>query len=770
MWQVRNGNNRRPETTPDGSSLEVNGYIRSLVADLPVPAAVVDLDGHAWIWNAASELVFPPPPQTGSAARYPLFSVSGQPWFQEARAEVQADRGRSGLEWVIRGVGGSRYRLGVSVTPLRNGDGAVNAMLVLLQDLTRQDRRVAAALNQARWRRCILNSLPDALVVHRRGAIAYANRRALRLFGVMDPRDVIGHPLNERMVQRVAGSGPVDSGWTHAIISRSDGSTREVEVHRTSVVFRRRNASAITIREVRRRKEARVQSSANQISDGRDGSPRQGVAMLDAVGYVVSWNNGAETLTGYRAEEIVGRDFSNIYTGEGLDSDLPSRALQNAIARGKYEEEGWKRRRDGSRFWCHLTITPQIARDQRIDGFAVVLLDSSEQRGVVYEQPSQDQVREAQRMEAIGRLAGGIAHDFNNLLTAIQGHVQFLLDDLPGDHPSLADAMEIKKSADRATSLTRQLLAFSRRQELQPTIIDLNAIITEMQALLRRVISEDILLQTICEKDIWPVRADAGQLEQVIMNLVVNARDAMPMGGQITIRTANVELDDGAAHDKVELGAGPYVALTVSDSGIGMDEETRVHIFEPFFTTKEPGKGTGLGLATVFGIVKQSGGHIFVQSEPANGSTFKVYLPRVAPTGEVLQRPARTRDSARPGETILVVEDEPAVRALARRVLESRGYNVLEAGTGHEAILAAKTAGKIDLMLSDVVVPDMNGRRIADHILPLRPDLKLLFMSGYTDEDVKQHGILDAASPFLEKPFTPDSLARKVREVLDALD
>jgi CheY-like chemotaxis protein len=297
--------------------------------------------------------------------------------------------------------------------------------------------------------------------------------------------------------------------------------------------------------------------------------------------------------------------------------------------------------------------------------------------------------------------------------------------------------------------------------------VELNDIIGEMGLLLRRVINEDIHLHTSFEPKLWRVRADRGQIEQVLINLVVNARDALPQGGIVNIRTANVELDEEYAGRKLDVVSGQYVLLSVSDNGIGMDRETQSHIFEPFFTTKEPGKGTGLGLATVYGIVKQSGGHIWVYSEPGRGTTFKIYLPRVPVPGDVPQSEPRRKECVQTGETILLVEDEDAVRALARRVLEARGYTVLPAASGADAVRIAKQhEGIISLVLSDVVVPDMNGRAIGEQVVRLRPGIKLLLMSGYTDEDAKLQGVLEDGVPFLEKPFTPDLLARKVREVL----
>jgi PAS domain S-box-containing protein len=558
-------------------------------------------------------------------------------------------------------------------------------------------------------------------------------------------------------------------GSAHAVLNAREGSTRSVEMLPAAVRFGPRTAMQVTLREV----EAVERAPAPKQPD----LPRptanvgtQGVILLDEIGYVTSWDANAQVLTGYRADEIVGRDLSLIYSREELALDGPAQALQSAIKNGRFTFEGWKRRKDGTRFWCHLTMNSLFDRDQKMGGFAVVIADFTNKRaGESKTRVGEDQLRQAQRMEAIGRLAGGIAHDFNNLLTAIQGHAQFLIEALDEESASAQDALEIKRSADRAASLTRQLLAFSRRQEMELSVVDLNGIIADMGALLRRVINEDIMLHTTFEDDLWPVHADPGQIEQVVMNLVVNARDALPSGGTITIRTSNIDIDDELADRKLDLRPGPYVLLTISDNGIGMDRDTQAHIFEPFFTTKQPGKGTGLGLATVYGIVKQSGGHIWVYSEPGRGTTFKIYLPRVAGTGEVKQRQVKYADAAKPGETVLLIEDEVAVRTLARRVLESRGFKVLDAGTGAAAMqIAQEHDGPIHLMLCDVVLPDMNGREIGERIIALRGETRPLFMSGYTDDDAKLQGVIGARAPFLEKPFTPDLLTRRVREVLDS--
>jgi len=378
------------------------------------------------------------------------------------------------------------------------------------------------------------------------------------------------------------------------------------------------------------------------------------------------------------------------------------------------------------------------------------------------------QLLHAQKMESIGRLAGGVAHDFNNLLTPIIGSADLMMMSIGKDHELREDIEEIKKAADRAASLTRQLLAFSRRQVLEPKVINLNDVIPDMDKMLRRLIGEDIDLETALAPDLDQVEADPGQIEQVIMNLAVNARDAMPQGGKLTIETANVDLDEAYAHNHVAVTPGPYVMMAISDTGIGMDKETLSRIFEPFFTTKEKGKGTGLGLSTVYGIVKQSGGNTWVYSEPGKGTTFKIYLPRVEKQIEATEDTEAVAESLTGSETILVVEDNEMVRDLAQSILQHYGYDVLEAQDGEEAIKVSKGHdGPIHLMLTDVVMPGMDGNEMAEHITALRPNLKIIYMSGYTENAIVHHGVLDLKTAFIQKPFTPQSLARKVREVLD---
>ncbi len=436
----------------------------------------------------------------------------------------------------------------------------------------------------------------------------------------------------------------------------------------------------------------------------------------------------------------------------------------NFEAREPYQSEYRLRRFDGEYRLVLATGVPRFTPGGEFAGYVGSCIDITERKQL------EEQLRQAQKMEAIGRLAGGVAHDFNNLLTAIIGYSQILIERFIKNGWESKEIEEIEKSGRRAATLTSQLLAFSRRQALQPKMLSLNTVVADMENILRRVIGEDIDLLTILKPELHYVKADPGQMEQIIMNLAVNARDAMAEGGKLVIETGNVDLDASYGRDHLDVTSGPYAMMAVTDTGCGMDNDVRARIFDPFFTTKEVGKGTGLGLSTVYGIVKQSGGHIWVYSEPGQGSTFKIYLPRFADVFDVETRFANTETLPRGTETILLVEDDLSVQGVAARVLNEQGYTVLLASNGEEALQIAEehADSEIHLLLSDVVMPQMSGKTLASHLKRLRPGICVIFTSGYTDDAIIFNGVLDADLAFLQKPFTPRSLSRKVREVLDS--
>jgi len=432
-------------------------------------------------------------------------------------------------------------------------------------------------------------------------------------------------------------------------------------------------------------------------------------------------------------------------------------------------EEYRVQRKDGT--FCYWTDRGTAFWDEKGNPFKMIgaCEDITKRKRAEEENTAlQEQLRQSQKMEAIGRLAGGIAHDFNNLLTVIKGYSQLSLVEIKEGDPLKLNIEEIRRAADRAADLTRQLLAFSRRQIMEMKVLDLNDLLKNLDKMLRRVIGEDIELVTLLAEDLGRVKTDPGQTEQVVMNLSVNARDAMPEGGKLTIETANVDLDDAYARNHVAVTPGRFVMISVSDTGVGMTPEVRDRVFEPFFTAKEKGKGTGLGLSTVYGIVKQSSGNIWVYSEPGKGTTFKIYLPRVDEPLEKLGERVGVKEIPRGTETILVVEDEEEVRKLAVRILERQGYKVLEASQGLDAfIIAEEYEDLIHLLVTDVVMPKISGRELGERMASIRPEIKVLYMSGYTDNAIVHHGVLGEGIKFIQKPFTVEGLARKVREVLD---
>jgi PAS domain S-box-containing protein len=466
-------------------------------------------------------------------------------------------------------------------------------------------------------------------------------------------------------------------------------------------------------------------------------------------------NNTAVLSYGFSREEFLGMTLKDIRPEE----DVPKLLDATQIPLVAFHRAGmWRhRKKDGK------IINVEIAEHPLIFGGRQACLAMA--TDITERLRLEEQLRQVQRLESVGRLAGGVAHDFNNLLTVINGYAEMLFSEAGPDSSEREPLGQIRKAGDRAAELTRQLLAFSRRQVLQLSVLNLNAVVTETRSLLRRLIREDVRLTTELAPNLGLIQGDAGQLQQVIMNLAVNARDAMPDGGSLIIETTNVTLDEEHLAEHRELKAGEYVMLAISDTGIGMDEETRARIFEPFFTTKEMGKGTGLGLATVYGVVKQSGGWIWVYSEPGRGTTFKIYLPRTDKPESLAGKRAKTE--LRGSETILVVEDYAEVRALALSGLAGFGYSVHGASSGKEALAFCREfAGPIHLVVTDVVMTDMNGREVANQISQVRPDARILFMSGYTADVIAHHGVLDAGVEYLQKPFTPECLAEKVREVL----
>jgi len=469
-------------------------------------------------------------------------------------------------------------------------------------------------------------------------------------------------------------------------------------------------------------------------------------------------NGAAIAHYGYRREEFLALKIEDLRAPE----DIPALEQHLATKEAGYHTTGpWRhRKKDGTLIEVQTSGHEITFAGRRAE--LVVIDDVTERKRL------EEQFRQAQKMEAVGRLAAGVAHDFNNLLTAILGTTDLMIEDLPADDPDREGLLDIRGAAERAAVLTRQLLTFSRQQVVSPRMLRLNELITDLVKLLRRLLGEDVTIASALAPDCGAVKADPGQLEQVLVNLAVNARDAMPNGGRLTIETRNVDLDADYPTERVMIPAGRYVMLAVTDNGTGMDAQTNARIFEPFFTTKPVGKGTGLGLATVYGVVQQSGGYIWLYSELGHGTSFKIYLPRVDADGPQPAEEEQRASALDGSETVLVAEDEEAVRLIIAKALEARGYRVLSARDGSEALELAAGHGGIDLLVTDVVMPDMNGRELSRCLTEARPNLRTLYLSGYTDDAMLHRGVLQEGVAFLQKPFSLGALARKVRDVIEA--
>ncbi len=663
----------------------------------------------------------------------------------------------------------------------------------LLQDQMRQARAIS---NLQGYADKIVASVPAGLLLLSENLhVLSANRAFLESFRLRE-EDVLGRDLQqlvraERLVRGAravleTGVAQQDGLYELYVYARRD--TKPVRITMTAIHLGDDEPARLLLIIEDLTEEERLQA-ARQESEQRYRDLIQG---LDAI----VWEADARTLTfsfvSRRAETILGYPVERWLREPDFwakrihpeDREAVMQVYRDALAASRDHEYEYRAvAADGREVWLRDIV--HVVRDAEslpatLRGLTVDLTELKRSESALRQ--SEEQLRQAQKMDAVGKLAGGIAHDFNNLLMVIRGDSDLMLRRLAAGHPLRQNAEGIREAADQAATLTRQLLAFSRKQVVAPRLVDLNAIVASIHAMLQRLLGETINLVTVTAPDLGGVKADPGQMEQMILNLCVNARDAMPDGGRLTVRTANVDLDESTARRWSDAKPGPYVMLEVSDTGGGMDAETRSRLFEPFFTTKEQGKGTGLGLSTVYGTVKQSGGHISVESEPGRGSIFTVYLPRVAKPAAVAPEPRRPVEAPAPrpagetqltagrGETILLVEDAQRVRAVVREILEMSGYAVLEARHGAEALeVSNRHAGAIHLLVTDVVMPQMSGRELAQRLATLRPDLKVLYMSGYTDDAIVRHGVLASGIAFLSKPFTPDALALKVREVLDGV-
>lgn len=648
-------------------------------------------------------------------------------------------------------------------------------LIVLVSGRRKNERKLR---EQHQWLRVTLSSIGDAVIAtDTQSHMTFLNPVAESLTG-WKQEEAVGQPLDkvfrlvseetrtsvENPITKALKEGHVVGLANHTLLIAKDGT--EIAIDDSSAPIRNErgeiNGVVLIFRDITQRKKAEeaMHASEERFSKAFRASPVPMSIVTYKEGRYIDVNESFLSNSGYTSEEIIGRTTTDI--GIYADPEERSRLRQIIEQQGGVRNVEVHRRVKGGEVRIALTSSELIT----LDGEQCILTTTND---ITEHKRLEEQLLQSQKMEAVGRLAGGIAHDFNNLLTAIIGYSQIILSGLDEGDPVRDQIGEIEKAGKRAAALTSQLLAFSRKQILQPKVLNLNAVIADIDKMLQRLIGEDIEMRINLDAAIGRVKADPGQIEQIIVNLAVNARDAMPRGGKLTIETQNVYLDEPYANQHAEVQPGSYVMLAMSDTGTGMDKETQANIFEPFFTTKEKGRGTGLGLSTVYGIVKQSSGHIWVYSEPGRGTTFKIYLPLIEESAEIAETPAPIAESLRGHETILVVEDEEVVRNLACEILQMNGYTVLEAADANEALLKYEQhEGAIHLMITDVVMPSISGRELAEHLTPSRPEMKVLYMSGYTDDAIVHHGVLDAGTAFLQKPFTPDALARKAREILDA--
>lgn len=642
---------------------------------------------------------------------------------------------------------------------------AVLALAIVV--VIHQQHRESEA-SRAKLRGVLESALDGIAIVDRNGRIVLANSQVEQIFGY-DWRELLGKPMDtlvtRRLRERLSDSSSDDPlepmvSKLNLVGHRKDGSEFPVEI---SLCPQQTTDGLLVTSVIRDLSEQKRSAEILNLRERAMEAITEGLFILDAnrPGLPIIYVNRAfECLTGYRRDEALACSWSFLLGPDGKPK--VAEEIEAALAEARsYLVEFLVQRKDGSSFWSTLSFAPIRSPEGKVTHHVGVLADVSEHKRL------ESQLLKAQKMEAIGRLAGGVAHDFNNFLTVILGHGDLLRQMLPADHPGRGSVEEIAKIGERAAALTNQMLAFSRKQILAPLVVNLNGLINDIERMLGRLIRENIRMVHDLDPDLYPVKVDPGQIGQVLMNLVVNSRDAMPDGGQITIKTANAELSEAAARELPGIPAGKYAVLTVQDTGCGMDEAVRSRIFEPFFTTKEQGKGTGLGLATVYGIVKQSGGNIFVQSQAGQGAAFHIYLPRATEENSQMLKPTAQLDLAGKQATILLVEDEDAVRGMACKALEQAGFIVLQAANGVDALhLSELYEGTMDLLVTDVIMPQMSGGELAQRLLDDRPGIKILYISGYLDDVNVRSKIARSRAAFLAKPFTAQLLIHKVTETL----
>jgi PAS domain S-box-containing protein len=785
---LREGDNRRRQ--PTAATREVEDLYTLLIESCTDYAIfLLDPEGCITSWNVGAERI----------KGYTAQEIIGQHFSIFYSAEdIKARKPVTGLQiatregryhdegWRVR-KGGSQIWASVIIAALRNEAGNVRGFAKITRDLTarklaeEERRQVADERERSRTQalrateeqfRLLLDSTAEGIVAQDlRGTCVICNPAAVRILGYASADELLGKPMHA-LVHHTRPDGsryPRSECPIHGVMPNGDG------VHAEDEVFWRKDGSSVPVEywaypirssenaigsvvtfldiTERRRAQQALEESEVRFRTLTEAS-FEGIVFAEG-GIIYDANEGFAQMFGYSKEEVIGRPALDFVADESVET-VRRRADYNI--EGRFDAVG--KRKDGRKLFLEVTGKTHVVEGRRAR--LTALRDVTEKRNL------ENNLRQAQKMEAIGRLAGGVAHDFNNLLTVVLTYTDLLIGDLPPRDPRAEDLAEIRKASLAAASLTKQLLAFSRQQVIEPRLVNLNDAVMASARMLTRVVGEDIKLVTLLSSDPAQVIIDPGQLEQVIMNLAVNARDAMPTGGTLTLETSIEQLDDEYASVHWHAVTGEFVMIAVTDTGSGMDDATRARIFEPFFTTKEVGKGTGLGLSTVYGIVEQSRGFVWVYSEPGHGTTFKVYFP-LATKGPRSKTPTQQAPVTLHGtETILLAEDAPQVRAATREILKRYGYAVIEAARGDQALAIAETMrGQIHLLLTDVVMPEMSGRVLAERFSAVRPNARVLYMSGYTNDAIVRHGVLEPGLAYIQKPFSPEILARKIREVLE---
>ena len=783
---------------------DINEKLQAIVHSSPAAIVALDLAGNITMWNPEAEKIFGWTEEEVLGKPLPYIPVERQQEFLSIWNHVARGVEFHQVEVRRQRKDGSPIDASISVRPLRGADNRIVGVMSVIADITERkraelERQAILDINAGINRTSNLDELfhhihtslrkvvyaencfialydkktdrfefpywadqfdppPDPVVVGR-SRTAYVFRTGQPILMTNE----IFHALKDRgEIEQVGTPCPI---WVGVPLKTPEETIGVLVLQHyedpkaytpEDVEFLVSVGNEIAIVIERKRKEEEILFQKTRFQSLFDNSP-VGVVMLDAQDRIIRINQAFELIFGYSIEEIQGRIINDLVVPPNLrpEADHLSANTQTGMP---VETETTRIRKDGSPIHVHVFGVPFMSQGRQ-SGIFAMYVDVSKSKNL------EDQLRQAQKMEAIGRLAGGIAHDFNNLLTSILGYGQLAMGRLDEKDPLKNHVQEIIKAGERAAGLTNQLLAFSRKQVLEPVILNLNSVVADMDKMLRRLIGEDVELITHLDSQIGSVRADPGQMSQVIMNLAVNSRDAMPQGGKLIIETSSTDLDEAYVKQRPGMTAGPYIMLAVTDTGCGMDPETLSQMFEPFFTTKEAGKGTGLGLSTVYGIVKQSNGHIWAYSELGRGSCIKIYLPRVE---TVAAQTTPSEDVVPKGTgTILVVEDEDAVRNMIHNTLQVNGYMLLEAPSGMEALeLSQKYKGKIDLLLTDVVMPQMSGMQLAEQLSASRPEMKVVFMSGYTEDGIIQMAEMKANLHFLQKPFSLNRLLSKIQGAL----